>query len=1253
VARLCRRAIKVDGPVTAKDIAEHASLLKDLARDLVDAGRADDLAQETLLVALDNPPRERRALGSWFRAVLRTRAANLRRLERRRKVREEANAIPEAQDAKALNALETEETKRMLAALVMSLPAVQRSIIELRYQDGLKFSDIGQRLGTSTRAVGRLHVLALADLRRQLDARSNGDRSHWVVALLSLASPSTRPPTWHLAQLGLAAAAVALVWWAYPLDIHDSFSVAQAPIDLIDGPAVTASAVPRIDETGGRRESTETRGVTLRGRVSSSDGAAIEGADVLWIALAKKDLEDTPAWPTADWGVPSRPSLQAITESDGSFEFIGEPIEDMSFGSVLVALYPGHCAGGTDLPPDLNRTSSVELLLEPAAPIKVRVVDSNKQPQRGAVVHHVGASRRRDPSLLPGRIHERFLLQQALTDERGEVELASFSGEQALWAEKGDLVSIPWQGSSPQSLISLALSPSFTIGGSVSITGKEKMEHGYEGERRILVFGLTGNLWRPIQHVRDVSDGKWGPVRFPLDGVSRCKVRLEGYPIIPVEQVFDLPPRSAHKNIAFESKLDTGVFVLPRDTSGDPIMNAYGEAWWESCVSPNYVAGAARPDGMVFLGSFPTGIVRFRIAAPGYSSSEFIETEIVDPYRGLEVVLHKAGSIAGRCLHKGLPLSDFEVIYWRVGNAAVYRNKTFLGRADGHFELPSLEPGDWSIQAASPSYPSGRPQVVTVVKEQRVEVELDLPAAIRGGGRVLAADTGEPIADALVQPYSSSGLSRSFPWGAGGLTVEDGSFDLDAFVLGQNQITVEAAGFALTEAQATAIDGDFLDWGDIRISRPQTLTVNLRGIEHLEGVSPTDFRATADQGIILPETSFDADGVVRFENVPPGELRLLVSHGFGAYFRLQVRLDSGKDWTYDLQVGGGHALDVHVTDAKGQALPFEASLLVAEQENSVIVLQMARLLPEELTSFQGIRAQTVQVFVLDINAQFIASRDINFGESAHQAVEIRIGEEPLRVRIVDVHGDPIPSASLTVRSASGAEIRGVAVTGADGWAELVGLPPGHLMLDVRHVAAGRAFGIPIEASAKEFEYVLDAGGTIELTLLDGDVPLAGVLTRIQTTAGITLGEAPQTDEQGRVRYDSLGAGIFDLACHRADCWPASVVEELTTGEQARLQVQMRRLTTLDFFLHRADGVPISGAEVELRSSEFDASLAEWLALGRIQAKSLTTDAKGSLHVEGLPRGRYSWSVASGEQPSEGSFELSATQENRIQAYVQP
>jgi hypothetical protein len=74
--------------------------------------------------------------------------------------------------------------------------------------------------------------------------------------------------------------------------------------------------------------------------------------------------------------------------------------------------------------------------------------------------------------------------------------------------------------------------------------------------------------------------------------------------------------------------------------------------------------------------------------------------------------------------------------------------------------------------------------------------------------------------------------------------------------------------------------------------------------------------------------------------------------------------------------------------------------------------------------------------------------------------------------------------------------------------------------------------------------------------------------------------------------------------------------------------------------------------VEFKSLEFDVPVDTWLREKKIRAPGgLTTDKRGTIRVEGLPRGEYSWSLTAFDQPLTGSIELEAAKENRNSAFL--
>ncbi len=946
--------------------------------------------------------------------------------------------------------------------------------------------------------------------------------------------------------------------------------------------------------------------------------------------------------------MPARKSLEVTTDAGGAFEFDVGPEVGLPFGSYLVAAHPGHLAGVLDLPVDpLQWPSKVEIDIEVAGAVSVEVVDSGGGRVSAATIHHAARSRSRSATAV--QLHERYLEQEAITDTSGHADLAALPGEQEIWAEHEGLVSRPWHGTSPSQVI-LTLGESFTVGGTISYPDRAEWQSSYEGERRILVSGQVGGLWRPLAALRDVVEGEWGPERIPLEGVQSVRIRLEGAPISPIERTFDPPRPNTHQRQDFVAEKLEHLWFLVHDEAGMPIPLATVLVWWSQSDQPTEgktAEGATRENGYAWVGTFPSGHVYYRVSAPGYGFFE--GEELVPSENSIEIVLQRAGRVAGKCLREGQPVSDFELIYWLERNPRVYRRQVFLGREDGTFVIDGLTVGDWFVHASCAFHPGGKPIPFTVSPATEAQVEIHVPSGIRGGGRVIDALTGDPLPAARIQLFSSGGMEKSFPWGPPLATGPDGSFASDAFVLGTNYLTAEADGFAPLEVSVSATQQDFLDFGDIGLQRPQALQVTLLGLRALGALSPTELRAFTAVGHILPETPFDADGTVRFDAVPPGDHALVIRYPDGSWARLNLRLDPGKDWNFTFDLEGYRRLDLQVLDAAGGPIAFEGMVLVLGQEDTGLFVARLSLPSEDgHFRFEGIRAEQVQVIVYrQVDGTTVASRDLAFAGSSELATEIRLEDNPIRVRVVDADGAPLVGAWVRFWSVAG-QFRGKEGTGADGWCSILGVPEEPALVDVNHGIAGQRHGIPVDASIREHELVLDARGSLELRLVDGEQPLAAVAARIVTAGGVTLTEAVQTDAQGLVRFKPLGEGAYRIAFLRGDCWPAVVERTLAPAEHAHLDVQMRRLAELELTLFDRQGLPVSGAEVELSSIEFGCTVAAWLREEKVRAPNgSSTDSGGVLRVGGLPRGAYAWSVTVGDQLVRGTFELQPGAPNRI------
>lgn len=152
-----------------------------LARRLVrHAEDPEELAQETMLAALERPPSLARPLRAWLagvaqRILRRQRRSRLHREDREARV---ASGSEVSQDALVERSLLHEE----LVVAVRELPESQRTVVLLRYLEGLQPRSIARRLGVPVGTVRSRLSRALDRLRDRFD-EGHGGRGAWLPVL--------------------------------------------------------------------------------------------------------------------------------------------------------------------------------------------------------------------------------------------------------------------------------------------------------------------------------------------------------------------------------------------------------------------------------------------------------------------------------------------------------------------------------------------------------------------------------------------------------------------------------------------------------------------------------------------------------------------------------------------------------------------------------------------------------------------------------------------------------------------------------------------------------------------------------------------------------------------------------------------------------------------------------------------------------------------------------------------------------------
>jgi len=161
----------------------HARALRQLAASLVgDEHEANDLVQETWLRSSD----EQRSKGPWLRTVLRNLVRDRSR-ERARRAWSERNAARDEGLPSSAEMAERLDVAQRVAFEVARLPDPYRTVIHLRYFEGLSPEEISRRGRIPLETVRTRLRRGLAQLRARMDGAYGGRREAWSVALGALA----------------------------------------------------------------------------------------------------------------------------------------------------------------------------------------------------------------------------------------------------------------------------------------------------------------------------------------------------------------------------------------------------------------------------------------------------------------------------------------------------------------------------------------------------------------------------------------------------------------------------------------------------------------------------------------------------------------------------------------------------------------------------------------------------------------------------------------------------------------------------------------------------------------------------------------------------------------------------------------------------------------------------------------------------------------------------------------------------------
>ncbi|MHC4954502.1 MAG: sigma-70 family RNA polymerase sigma factor [Planctomycetota bacterium] len=360
-----------------ENLVAHAGFIRSVARTLLlDDHEVDDVVQQTLLAAIEKPPRRAGPLKPWLATVARNLARMRRRTEGRIDRREQAAARPEATPATGEIAARL-ETQRKLVEAVTSLDELFRDVVVLRYFDELPPREVAKRLNIPVETVRTRTRRALEQLRGRLDQTSKGGRKAWQLALLPLAMPPMR------AQAATATVAAGIIG---AIGVKSILTIAAALIAAVlflwheaSGNGETGASRASRSELASSRSGSDAEGLGGGAGSSESDSEGVlrtrKPADFVYRGVVVDENGD----PVSGARVAVGDRGEFKTDSAGRFEIDGSAGER----SIKVAL-----SKDGFIPDDVFlgawADKDDEFVLRRGAALRIRVVSPLGAPVEGA-----------------------------------------------------------------------------------------------------------------------------------------------------------------------------------------------------------------------------------------------------------------------------------------------------------------------------------------------------------------------------------------------------------------------------------------------------------------------------------------------------------------------------------------------------------------------------------------------------------------------------------------------------------------------------------------------------------------------------------------------------------------------------------------------------------------------------------------------------------------------------------------------------
>ncbi|MBL8696107.1 MAG: sigma-70 family RNA polymerase sigma factor [Planctomycetes bacterium] len=923
-------------------LLSHDRFVRAVARQLLaDESRVDDVVQGTWLAALRCGPTSGGSLRRWLATVARRLALDELRSDRRRSHREQSTARSEV-DGSLEELAAREAARTQLLAAVVALPEPYRTVVLLRYYDGLPPRVIARRLELPVDTVKTRLRRALDQLRERVTAAApiGGRPLHgWMAALAgtpsaSLPFSSTGPllmistkTKGIIAALALAGLGAAL----WPMISAKRISTNTEPQREVSiaapapspGPADAEPAVAQVDR--GSKEQ-------LKPTSKSSEPAprrAAQAGDTGALTLEVRSPRD--GSPVPQVGIRLLPILADLsgyvkhlgmfTNSHGIARFEAVPA-----GRVLVQVDRRSTVLILECAPGSDRTHRIDLLK--GTEVALRILDFDGRPAAGASVW-LGS-----PREMPIR-----RVESGRADSKGEITLFDVSEDVVIVATSGAAApSEPWLFRPKPGATEDRVEKTLTLGAmGARIEGRvvDRTGHAVAGARLLLGDGVPwvaegGASETPRSRLAtDTVCDEQGRFRFfPLaPGTWPVAASAEGHGFVSIETEV---VAGGATNLEIALPVASSVEGRVSDGSGRPLEGASITCGRRD--TPQFRAARSLPDGTYKLTDFGPG--SFEITASFGEAPSQRATVVVDEGATVrfDPVFPASRDLVGRVLDdEGAPLAGWLV---RVIPQSIYGNVLgvpFIATdGAGRFEARHLGEGEFVVEALEPPPKGKKPDpmgfdppcaVLEHVSPGLAEVVLRVTEASRPTvfveGSICDPD-GRPLPAATVS-HQIVGERRSTQFSANGSQAH---FRVGPIAAARKHtLTFECEGFPpLVKSMHDLVPGRPVDLGEVRLERGAVLTLRLRRVG---AELPSNLQATArlegsDGGSTW--TTFDRQGALLVSSPLARGLHAVTVSGEGiATERFEFDAQPGAREARDVELAAGVARSIQCTRKDGKA----------------------------------------------------------------------------------------------------------------------------------------------------------------------------------------------------------------------------------------------------------------------------------------------------------------------------------------------